>query len=312
MSARIRTSNNNGLLAHNILGGSTSRRHMAATLVVLAETVPVARVMAPAPAVVPVRPFVPGFDDYLSPPSHLACRTVAWHDGVRSTGRRKFKCPACKVKFTGHLQAVPGRRGATRRSQNFALANRPCCWMCHRALHLKGKSTSGVPVLRCADCGVSFLSRESGGTTSIGDTQRRYDRPDRPECITCRKPMFYKAKASRSPESWGCRRCRFVIPTDRAPLMRSHRAAFERFTDGGAALLLFCRRAVPAHFVNRDDVANEIALRILTRQLLRSEVTPLLVRQIDRAILKSQSEYVNISLETPNRDGVRLEERLVG
>jgi hypothetical protein len=94
--------------------------------------------------------------------------------------------------------------------------------------------------------------------------------------------------------------------------MRSRPVSFERFTDGGAALLLFCRRAVPAHFVNRDDVANEIALRILTRQLLRSEVTPLLVRQIDRAILKSQSEYVNISLETPNREGVRLEERLVG
>jgi hypothetical protein len=77
-------------------------------------------------------------------------------------------------------------------------------------------------------------------------------------------------------------------------------------------LFAFCRRAVPAHFAYRDDLAQEMAMRILAKEFCRCEVNPLLVRQIDRVILKSQSEYVNISLETPNREGVRLEERLVG
>jgi hypothetical protein len=51
---------------------------------------------------------------------------------------------------------------------------------------------------------------------------------------------------------------------------------------------------------------------ILSRKLTASEVTPMKVRQVGRAILKSQSEFANISLETPNREGVKLEERLAG
>lgn len=51
---------------------------------------------------------------------------------------------------------------------------------------------------------------------------------------------------------------------------------------------------------------------ILARKLTTDEVTPMRVRQVGRAILKSQSEYCNVPLQIPDHNGVRLEEQLVG
>jgi hypothetical protein len=197
-------------------------------------------------------------------------------------------------------------------------SSHPCCLRCRQPM---AKHSKGIWRCRCSGKGIyanahrtqsqaprrrtasGRLRTATGRAKRKRRTSRFVARPDYPHCIKCRWQMRLCGSAPK--KRWECNLCG-------ASCVKSRSVAHGHALMSGEALMRFCFNAVPRSFAVREDLAQELLLMILSKQLCTCEVTPLKVRQVGRAILKSQSEFANISLETPNREGVRLEERLVG
>jgi len=262
-------------------------------------------------------------------PTCLTCRKPYYRKGERI-----WYCGHCDYSVKRHVSA--GKGVSQRR---YPIANRPHCVKCRHHLSYKAKGPKNPAGWACRRCRFVLPShylprpaaelhnpcclkcRQPMRSKSARDwkcydcnvvhvkVSRRVRKPLdmlRPWCVACRRPL-----ACSGANKWHCNRCGYLLQTHRVKWYPAGRRAKGRKGDG-TNLLSFCLAAVPSRYVDREDVVQELALRLLAGELCECEVTPLKVKQIDRELLKRRCEYQNVSLETPNREGVRLEERLAG
>jgi hypothetical protein len=202
------------------------------------------------------------------------CVTCHRHLTVRAEG---WNCSRCQYLIPARFMPPPA-----------APAENPCCVVCHGVM----RGHSGH-LWKCMACNLSIVK--------VARMPRKPADLMRPWCLVCRAALACSGK-----NIWHCYRCDFSLQTYRS---RPYPAERRRKIDG-LNLLSFCLNAVPARFDDREDVVQELALRILSGKLRGEEVTAKLVRSIDKEIAPS-NRFRDLSLETPNREGVRLEERLV-
>lgn len=228
---------------------------------------------------------------------------------------KRWACTICDRSIYQHSVGEPSAGGPWGKMM---ASSHPCCLRCRQPM---AKHSKGIWRCRCSGKGIyanahrtqsqaprrrtasGRLRTATGRAKRKRRTSRFVARPDYPHCIKCRWQMRLCGSAPK--KRWECNLCG-------ASCVKSRSVAHGHALMSGEALMRFCFNAVPRSFAVREDLAQELLLMILSKQLCTCEVTPLKVRQVGRAILKSQSEFANISLETPNREGVRLEERLVG
>jgi hypothetical protein len=303
MSARL-TTHNAGLIAHTILGSPIPALPTPVTLPVAFKT---------------DKRKYNGRKPNPNAPWCMACR-VAMKQHRGPTKGKRWTCRVCERNSIYQRTTGEPRGGGP--WGKYSSLSHPCCVLCHNAMahHSKG-------VWRCCCTGKGVYcnarrtqsqaprARTASGRlrTATGRKKLKKHSPrfvpnfSHPHCVSCRWQM--RACGNKSKPRWECNLC--GASCCRAQTADKRRRTARPQVDGNE-LLAFVTAMVPRHYDDRDDIIQELMLLILTGEMDRGELTPLRVRQIGRAILKSHSEYLNISLESTNREGVRLEERLVG
>lgn len=298
MSARL-TTTHAGLLAHRILGGR-----------VPALPTPIVRA---ANRKADGRK-TNGRKPNLAAPWCVKCRAhMKQRPGPKG---KRWACTICDRSIYQHNVGEPSAGGPWGR---VVASSHPCCLRCRQPM---AKHSKGIWRCRCMGKGVyanahriqsqaprprtasGRLRTATGRAKTKANSRRRLTlKMDHPQCIKCHWQMRLCGSAPK--KRWECNLCG-------SSCVKARSVAHGHALMSGEALMRFCLNAVPRSFAVHEDLAQELLLMVLSKQLCTCEVTPLKVRQVGRSILKSQSEFANISLETPNREGVRLEERLVG